>query len=73
MEDLNKLKEKIQEAISALNDVFEDTHITRACLDGDKVLFYEGEDVTFTYTVKEVMDGIGNNPPPPWGDESILK
>jgi len=71
--DEKELKEKAQEAAEALNEVFENTHITSIRRNGDDIIFYEGDEPAFTYSVKEVMEGIGNVPPLPWRHESILK
>ena len=71
--DEKELKEKAREAAEALNEVFENTHITGIRRNGDDILFYEGDELAFTYTVKEVMEGIGNVPPLPWHHESIIK
>ena len=51
--DEKELKEKVQEAVDALNEVFENTHITRTSLSGDEVLFYEGEELAFTYVTNQ--------------------
>ncbi len=56
MDDRELLKKKALEAAKALDFVFENTKITNIKVEGDRVKFYEGDDIAFDFSKDQVLN-----------------